>query len=213
MFLKPNDHILFYGDSITDWGRRHERLYNNYGMGKGFVAAIWTRMSAQHPEMNLKFSNRGIDGNRVSHLLERFDDDVLALAPSVVSILVGVNDTGGRYATPSQPSPIPKFKDDYRRLLGQIVERLSARLIICEPFLLDFNDLCRRMREDLNPRIDAVREVAREFKALYLPLDGLFAAACCRAPVEYWTDDGVHPIPPGQGLIAQAWIDAVTSQG
>lgn len=209
MLLRPNDHILFYGDSITDWGRRNERQYNNYGMGTGYPAIIWSMLAQRYPEMRLRFSNRGVSGDRITDLLRRFDEDVLALKPEVVSILIGVNDTWRRYDS-NDPSSIPEFQANYRKLLRQIVDKLSARLVIMEPFLMDFSDKCRMMREDLNPRIDAVRELAREFGAIYLPLDGLFAAACCRAKVDSWTDDGVHPLPPGHGLIAKVWIEAVT---
>ena len=208
MLLKANDHVLFYGDSITDWGRRNERQFNNYGMGSGYAALIWGTLTARYPEMNLTFTNRGISGDRITDLLRRFDEDVLAVKPSVVSILIGVNDTWRAFDS-NDPSPIPQFQANYRKLLGQIRDKLSARLVILEPFLMDFSDRCRQMRADLNPRIDSVRELAREFGATYLPLDGLFAAACCRAPVPVWTDDGVHPLPPGHSLIADAWIAAV----
>lgn len=208
MLLKPNDHVLFYGDSITDCGRRNERPYSNYGMGQGYAALVWGRLAAAYPEMNLRCTNRGVSGDRIPDLLRRFDADVLAEKPHVVSILIGVNDTWRAFDS-NDPSPIPRFQADYRKLLRQIVDTLAARLVILEPFLMDLGERCRQMRADLNPRIDSIRELAREFGATYVPLDGLFAAACCRAPAPVWTDDGVHPLPPGHSLIAEAWIKAV----
>jgi lysophospholipase L1-like esterase len=61
-------------------------------------------------------------------------------------------------------------------------------------------------REDLNPRIDAVRRLAVEFSTDLIPLDGLFAQAATQAPAEFWAPDGVHPTPAGHHLISQAWL-------
>ena len=52
-------------------------------------------------------------------------------------------------------------------------------------------------------------ELAREFGAVYIPLDGLFAAAAMKAPCSVWCADGVHPTQAGHALIASAWLDAV----
>jgi hypothetical protein len=40
----------------------------------------------------------------------------------------------------------------------------------------------RTWREDLDPKIPAIREMAAEFASVYMPLDGMCAAACCKAP-------------------------------
>ncbi|MEO8397463.1 MAG: GDSL family lipase, partial [Chloroflexota bacterium] len=51
--------------------------------------------------------------------------------------------------------------------------------------------------------------LAREFSAIYLPLDGLFAQAATQAKPAFWADDGVHPSFPGHAFMAQAWLRAV----
>ena len=48
-------------------------------------------------------------------------------------------------------------------------------------------------RVDLDPKIAVARQLAREFNALYVPMDGLFAAASTKAAMEFWLADGVHP--------------------
>ena len=45
-------------------------------------------------------------------------------------------------------------------------------------------------RGDLNKKIDAVRRLAREFADVYVPLDGLFAAASVQKEPSYWAADG-----------------------
>ncbi len=209
MLLQQNDHVLFYGDSITDAGR-NSVTNNNGGLGIGYAALCAAQLLARFPEMNLTFTNRGISGNRVYDLEKRLEEDVLALQPTLVSILIGINDTWRRYDS-DLISPVDEFGESYRRLLRAIVDHCNARLVICEPFLLPIPDDRKTWREDLDPRITACRELAREFNALYLPLDGIFAAAACRQSLAYWLPDGVHPSLAGHALIADHWVRAVTS--
>jgi lysophospholipase L1-like esterase len=209
MLLQPNDHVLFYGDSITDAGRFSEA--NNPGqLGAGYAQYIAAALLARYPEHNLTFTNKGISGNRIYDLEARLVKDVLELKPTLVSILIGINDTWRRYDSDTV-SPIDAFQSSYRRVLTNIVEECGARLVILEPFVLPIPDDRARWREDLDPRINCCRDLAREFKALYIPLDGIFAAAACRQSLDYWLPDGVHPSMAGHALIADRWIDAVTN--
>jgi len=205
MLLQPNDHVLFYGDSITDCGRRQGM---NEGLGCGYAAMAASLLRARYPEMNLQCSNLGISGNRAADLERRLADDVLAAKPTVVSIMIGINDTWRRYDS-NDPSPIEAFEDCCRRIASTIRQELDARLVICEPFLLPIPEDRVAWREDLDPRIAAVRRVAMDFGATFVPLDGIFAAAACRQEPAYWAPDGVHPTPAGHALIAEAWLKAV----
>jgi lysophospholipase L1-like esterase len=64
-------------------------------------------------------------------------------------------------------------------------------------------------RSDLDPKLDAVRRLAREFGALLVPFDGIFAQAATLREPEYWAGDGVHPTPAGHALMAQTWLRAI----
>jgi acyl-CoA thioesterase I len=207
MLLRKNDHILFYGDSITDAGRCGEN--NNWGLGNGYVSYCAGLLAARYPELDLRITNRGISGNRVYDLENRLQADVVDLKATVVSVMIGINDTWRRYDS-KIPSPIPDFEASYRRMLATIVQKLAARLVICEPFLLPIPADRVAWREDLDPRIAAVRRLAVEFKAVFVPLDGVFAAAACRQKMDYWLPDGVHPTPAGHALIAEEWLHAAT---
>jgi lysophospholipase L1-like esterase len=208
MLLRPDDHVLFYGDSITDAGRRAAEN-NNGGLGVGYAAICSALLAARHPELHLRFTNTGISGNRIYDLEHRLGADLLDRRPTVVSILIGINDTWRRYDS-DLPSPVADFEACYRRMLAAIRDGLAARLVICEPFLLPTPPDRIAWREDLDPRIAAVRRVAVDFHATFVPLDGLFAAVACRAPMEAWLPDGVHPTPAAHALIAEAWLHAVT---
>lgn len=201
--------ILFQGDSVTDCGRIRS---DSNSLGNGYPSLIAARLWALYPELKLTFFNRGVSGDRVYDLESRWERDCLRLRPDWVSILIGINDTWRRYDS-GIISPIEEFAASYRRILNMTVERTGARLILCDPFVLPYPEDRLAWREDLNPRIDAVRELARQFSAIYVPLDGIFAAACLRQQPSFWAPDGVHPSLAGHGLIAEAWLEAVSRSG
>ncbi|MCJ7543359.1 MAG: SGNH/GDSL hydrolase family protein [Phycisphaerae bacterium] len=207
MLLRQGDHVLFFGDSITDAGRREKHNHNDH-LGVGYVAVVASVLLARCPELTLTFTNRGFSSNRVYDLEKRLQDDVIDLKPTVVSILVGINDTWHQYSR-NLPSPLEDFRAAYRRICTRIRDELGARLVICEPFLLHFPEDRAAWREDLDGRLQAIRQIGAECASVYIPLDGLFAAAGRKAPAAYWVGDGVHPTPAGHGLIADAWLQAV----
>jgi acyl-CoA thioesterase I len=197
--------VLFQGDSITDCGRDRQ---NGADWGRGYAAMVAAWFSMLHGEKDVRFINRGISGNRAVDLRARWQADCLDLKPTWVSILIGVNDTWRRYDR-NDPTPVEVYESAYRDILRQTKEKLRARLIILEPFLLHTPPDRATWREDLNPKIAVARRLAREFDAIFVPLDGLFAAATKRREPTFWLPDGVHPTPAGHALIAQAWLRAV----
>lgn len=204
--VKKNSLVLFQGDSITDCGRD----YNDGGhLGFGYPMMTAAMFNASHPELNVKFLNRGISGNRVVDLKARWEKDCLELNPDVVSILIGINDTWRKFDS-NDPTTAEAYYDGYRTLLQSIKDRLDAQIIICEPFVLAVTEAQKNQwREDLDPKINAARALAREFKAVYIPFDGVFAAASTVQPPEYWAADGVHPTAAGHALMSKHWLEAV----
>ncbi|MHA0857839.1 SGNH/GDSL hydrolase family protein [Paenibacillus sp. CMAA1364] len=203
--INDNETILFIGDSITDCGRDYA---NNSSLGTGYAflaAAEWGR---KYPQKNTNFINRGISGNRVIDLQRRWEEDCLRINPAWVSIYVGVNDVGFRY-NHQEETTLEEFYAGYRSLIERTQEHTDAKLILVEPFLLPIPDDRKLWREDLDPKIQAIRDLAREFQTLYVPLDGLFTAASTQSGLAYWASDGLHPSPAGHSLIAKAWLDTV----
>jgi lysophospholipase L1-like esterase len=202
MLIQSNDTILFTGDSITDGGRLRDDARH---LGSGYVAITAAHLQARLAAPKLQIFNRGISGNRVSDLLARVEPDLMVLKPTVVSILIGINDTWRRYDS-NQPTDAAAFRRDYRTLLEKVVE-IGARIVLLEPFLLHVPEDRFKWREDLNPKIDVVRQLAIDFQAELLPLDGLFAQAATQAPAAYWAPDGVHPSAAGNALLAETWLE------
>lgn len=203
--IKENETVLFQGDSITDCGRDKS---NGTSLGNGYALLTAALFGRKYPEKMVSFLNRGISGNRVVDLTARWDEDCLELKPDWVSVYIGVNDTWRRYDR-NAPTSAEDYYTQYRKLLARTREELGAKLILVEPFVLPVREDQKAWREDLDPKIQAARELANEFKAIYVPLDGLFAAAATRTGPAYWAPDGVHPSPAGHALIAEAWLAAV----
>jgi lysophospholipase L1-like esterase len=131
------------------------------------------------------------------------------LKPDVVSILIGINDCWRRYDS-NDPMSTEEYKKNYHYILSEIKEKLNAQIILCEPFVLPVTEEQKKFwREDLDPKIQAVRELAREFNAIFIPFDGMFAAAAVKQAPEYWAADGVHPTQAGHALMSQKWLEAV----
>ncbi|WP_328346584.1 SGNH/GDSL hydrolase family protein [Micromonospora sp. NBC_00421] len=197
--------VLFIGDSITDAGRdRADEA--DLGVGWAMMAAAW--FTARHPGHRATFRNRGVGGDRVRDLRARWADDCLALAPQVVSVLIGINDTWRRYSS-GEVTMVEEFTTDYRHLLATTRDALpDVRLVLMEPFLIPVDDLQRRWRDDLDPKVDVVRKLAAEFDATLVAVDALFGSA--DADDRVWTDDGVHLTASGHAVLAQQWLAAVT---
>lgn len=197
--------VLFQGDSVTDCGR--SRFDDNH-LGDGYAMMAAANFVTSYPARPVQFLNRGVSGNRVRDLRARWNEDCLALRPDWLSILIGINDTWRRYDR-NDPTSVEAFAADYRAIL-EAARAQGMRLILCEPFLLPVSREQWAWREDLNEKIDAIRQLAQEYHAWYVPLDGLFAQAATQRPPDFWTPDGVHPSPAGHALIAQAWLKTFT---
>ena len=62
-----------------------------------------------------------------------------------------------------------------------------------EPFFLPLRGEMEFWAEDLGPKIQIIRRLAREYEAIYIPLDGIFASAATMREQGFWAEDGVHP--------------------
>lgn len=202
--------ILFQGDSITDAGR-----YTDVGtgvrdssLGAGYVKLISTRLLCDSPEKNYEIINRGISGNRIVDLYARWKADCINLAPDVLTILIGVNDTwherGGQNGV-----EVPRYERFYRELIEWTLSALpNIKIILMTPFANPVNDHIASFFPEVNERQAVVEKLAKEFSLPCVKLHEDFEAANTRAPMEYWTPDGVHPSGAGHQLIADAWLKA-----
>jgi len=210
------DVILFQGDSITDASRKKDAESASVpnqqpGMGNGYAWLAGSELLVSRPELGLKIYNRGISGNKVFQLADRWQADCLELKPDVLSILIGVNDIWhslkGTY-----DGTVQKYETDYLALIERTKLALpGVKLILCEPFVLR----CGAVTDSWFPGFEnyraAARRVAERNRAVFVPFQTMFDEAIKYAPPEHWAADGVHPSPAGAALMASAWLRAVRS--
>ncbi len=210
--LMKNNVILFQGDSITDAGRNKEdNSYNNAKvLGSGYPMLAGAALLEKYAALNLKVYNKGISGNKVYQLAERWDNDCLNIKPDILSILIGVNDIwhklNGQYN-----GTVDIYRKDYIALLERTKKVLpNIKLIICEPFAVrGVKAVDDKWYPEFYDYQKAAREIAAQFGATFVPYQKIYDEAQKQAPGAYWTPDGVHPTLAGAQLMAAAWLNAV----
>ena len=203
MKVKNDDCLVFFGDSITEWGRDRE---NPTSLGTGYVKYVSNYLLDVYP--TIKLYNRGIGGNHIQDLNECIHD-CLDLEPSVVILLIGINDVwhGVGLQEFGSDDEQERFEREYVRLLTSLKNAGIERVLLIEPFVLD--DPVDRLswREDLNKKIQVVRNMAKRFQFEFVPLDGLINEKAIKCGAKMLTGkDGVHPTPVGAAFIAKEII-------
>lgn len=204
--------ILFQGDSITDCGRDKA---NPNSLGYGYSLLVAAAMGADYPE-EYKFYNRGISGNRIVDLYARMKADFINLKPDYASIYIGVNDTWHEIGSKNGVAT-EKFEKIYTMLIDEVREALpDIKLIIIAPFVLEGKGTVdpenpakfEFFKKDVAEKAEVARKIAEKYGLPLIELQPTFDEACKKAPADYWTLDGVHPLATGHELIKRLWLDA-----
>src|ERR1043166_4905621 len=112
--LKDGDRVVFYGDSITD-----QRLYTTFAE---------TYVVTRFPKLDVAFVHSGWGGDRVTGggggpIDVRLWRDVLAYNPTVMTIMLGMND--GRYCAFDQQT-FDDFAAGYKHIVDTVRRQLPA---------------------------------------------------------------------------------------
>lgn len=238
MKLTDKDIVLFSGDSITD-GNRGKSMDCNHIMGHGYQYIIAGRLALDNAENMPKFINKGYSGENAYDLLGKWQADVLDNKPTLLSILVGVNEGGYGYFNGLTPD---EAKDRYETNLRAILELTrkelgDIKIVLCEPFYcpLDKSDYSYKnsphpdgvegpfkrpdsndpedsviYRMAVNEKIRAVvPKIAEDYGCIFVPLYDKIYEQAARSRIEYFVWDGTHPSIAGHMLIAEEWLKAV----
>lgn len=210
--------VLFQGDSITD-GKRGRNADLNHIMGHGYAFSIASRWGADFPSEDLLFYNRGVSGNTVLQLQDRWQTDCLDLQPNLLSILVGINDAAKFVETPSEKlleNYVQSFENTYRSLLQQVRDLdPKTLLVVCIPFISPVGKVKNNWNtyQDIVSKISLrIRNLAIEFDAVTVDFQKVFDQARKKAPDSYWIWDGIHPTVPGHELMAREWLKEVSKR-
>jgi lysophospholipase L1-like esterase len=192
--------ILFIGDSVTDCNRESYDS-SDRSLGDGFVRNINASNRISHEVIN-----RGISGNRIGDLENRWQQDVLNLKPKVLSILIGVNDTWRRFDD-NDPTSAEDFIARYKVLLQQTLSELEVDLYLCQPFILPVREEMSGWLEDLDEKIVGIKSLAQEFGATYIPFGDKLNTEAQTLGMSALAEDGIHPTILGHEIMAQFWLD------
>lgn len=124
-YLHDGDRVVFYGDSITEQGH--------------YTLPVEMFVRTRCPGLNVSFINSGWSGDRAwggegGMLDERLQRDVIAHRPTVVTVMLGMND--GYYMN-FDPKAVVAFKDSLEKLietLEQGVPGVRITLIGTSPY-------------------------------------------------------------------------------
>ena len=146
--LKENDVWVMSGDSITA-----QRLHTNY------IEAFYR---ARNPNMHLHFRNSGIGGNRTSSVLARFDYDVAAWKPTIVSVELGMNDVNG---------PVDAYINGMKELITKI-RAIPAQPVLISSSPVDDGSLMDDWKSErcakIHPFTQALKKLAEEEKVVFV---------------------------------------------
>ncbi len=177
------------------------------GLGEGYVKLLAGWLRASWPDAGLQILNKGISGNTVRDLQNRWQCDVLDFKPDWLSVMIGINDVWRQY---DRLVPESEFvsADLYRELYGEILTSVRSHLsglIVAAPYYLQ-NDLTDPMRQQMDEYRGISREIAKAFDAHFIDTQSVFDAYMEKADASTLADDRIHPNIIGHTLIAREYL-------
>jgi lysophospholipase L1-like esterase len=199
--------VLFQGDSITDMGRGRTDDPNHL-LGHGYAFLIAANQAEAFPDRRVIFINRGVSGNTIQDLTDRWQGDTLDFRPDVLSILIGVNDVLHKLRA-NQPFSIEDYEAAYDKLLSDTFVAIpNAKIILGEPFFALGKATVPHIDqwpEAIKEEDEVVDKLGIKYHAAVVHYPRMFQEALKRAPVDFWIWDGIHPTYAGQQLMAYEW--------
>src|SRR5271156_1274196 len=124
--LRDGDRVVFYGDSITE-----QRLYTTF---------VETYVVTRFPSLNVSFVHSGWGGDRVTGggggpIDKRLSRDVFAYKPTVVTVMLGMNDASYQ---PFKQQIFDVYAKGYEHLVDSIKSHFpDVRLTLIQPSPFD----------------------------------------------------------------------------
>jgi lysophospholipase L1-like esterase len=211
-YLKDGDTVVFYGDSITD-----QRLYTTFT-----EAYVVTRF----PKLNIRFVHSGWSGDRVDggaggSIDMRLKRDVVPYQPTVVTIMLGMNDAGYRLF---DDALFKSYRAGYEHIVKTLkTAALKVRITAIQPS--PYDDITRSplfeggYNNVLLSYGQFVRELSAREALLCADLNTSVVAALRRAnqadpsQAQKLIPDRVHPSAPIHLLMAEALLKAWNAPG
>lgn len=197
LILKEGDQIVAMGDSITQAG--------------GYLKMVDQVLAENYPELKLpKIKNSGISGNKAENMVGRFEKDVIAKKPNIVTISVGINDVWHRVKAPHDEKVLATYKENVTKMV-ELSQAAGAKVILIAPTVI-MEDVQSEGNKRLPMYVAALKEVAGEKKCIFIDLHQMFLDGLANCPEQIkpnprgnkLTGDGVHMQPAGDAVMAIA---------
>ena len=200
--VKDGQTFLFIGDSITDCGRRGPAA----PFGDGYVSLFIDLVTSNHPDRGIRFINKGIGGDTVAGLRNRWQDDVIRHQPDWLSVKIGINDLHQTLGGGSGLSP-KEYREDYSYILDAALAAGAPKLILIDPFYISLDTTGQSFRSrvlDLLPEyIKVVDDLAKKHKAVHVRTHAMYQKQLRHREPDHFCPEPVHPNRTGHLMIAQ----------
>lgn len=195
--------VLFQGDSVTDCGRDRSLSEGIECMGDGYPKIFKQVYDTLFPDNKVKFVNKGVSGDKTCNLLERYDEDLKAINPDFISIMIGINNTWRNFDSGENFSA-EDFGKEYEELLTKLkADMPDAKILIIEQFAFTAHPERNTWQEDLDGKRNETRRLAEKYADWFIPMyDIMTDASKTEFDMYALSADGVHPEALGHSLIA-----------
>ena len=201
MIINKHDTVIFLGDSVTDCGRdRNEEL----SFGAGYANMVNSAFRVLHPELLVRFINKGVGGDQSSHILNRLQTDVLDLHPDIVMLCIGINDVLRSYYCPCTGTGVSA--EEYQANMEEIIRRVldsGAKLLLMTPYIVDTNPY-EPMRTKMIAFGDICKALSKKYAVELLDMQSVFETLISQGIYSYELSyDRIHPSHMGHVAITK----------
>ena len=165
----------------------------------------------REPEKRVTFINKGISGDNVLGLQNRWTDDVLRHRPDWLSVKIGINDLHNFLGNPGAPNAInPKvYMNAYDEILARTRKALPrCRILLIDPFYISIekspNTWRRKVLDTLPTYIRIVHRMQRKYKTRIVETHAVFQRLLKYRDADTFCPEPVHPNQVGHLVIAEA---------
>ena len=213
MQIKNGQTILFIGDSITDCGRRGAEA----PLGNGYVRLFANMLIIRHPGKAITVINKGISGDVVTGLRNRWSDDVIRHKPDIVSIKIGINDLHRTLRQSPDAVPPRLYREAYEDIVTRTKQALPAcRLLLIDPFYISTDTAPTSFRNTvlklLPEYLRVVQDLSRKYGTRHVKTHEVFQRLLKTHEPDTFCPEPVHPNPTGHMVIAEAVYAALKGE-
>jgi lysophospholipase L1-like esterase len=193
---KRRKKIVFFGDSITEYGARPG----------GYITVIRQLIREETKEDSYELAGEGRGGNKIDDLYARMNRDVLSKGADVVVVFVGVNDVNHKFSGLTG-TDIDTFKTTYTAIIDKL-QAAQIKVVLCTPAAIGerpdhvdeantelnrYSDVIRNLADSFNLPLVDLRHAFLNYNALYNPEHKDFGVL---------TNDKIHLNEAGNRLVA-----------